>query len=979
MKFQTKNIFLASTLLVFSVTSCMSPSTNKQSLIPTQALPQSEVTGSQVQPDTAKAEAASTSQVVHRESQIEKTELKASEPSEEAELNQLLAEIEKEDNFSTSLFFQSRVFITRFRTQKTGSKHDVQIPKNGEFKVILREGSEFKYLDDDATDDNTIIIQMPKNNFKTYILLQSKKNSSLQVADDLYHVQDTLEGRLFDRWLSLGTRPIPVPSDWESPNGNDFVLRFNAKDVKGFYMGWFRTNDEVSSPPGIASIGPEGGLIELPGIGKVEFPAGALDNQTTIRMEELLNAPVDNLFVQDVEYEGGTAQSLREYISPVVRIYPEGLALKKRAAVTLKIDQERLGKNHPSMVDRFAQSGDTFLSVFDGENAENGVLSQDRDMHTPFYVEQLADYYLTIPAYIRPEDEFISESSIVNTLDSNFSISQVPAQTKRTVCNTARPYRWIYNTALLIKQPQLKAHIQATVKNIQTINSFYCSKMTYHPPLNATGYIPVGIGYALSKIDEYDTSKITYKPATGAITNFFTHKKTKENIRAIGFTDHRVATANSYYDQVPHELFHLFSGAGMSEAKVYDKIPYWYTEGIAQAVGSWLSIQKLGFSASSTTVTNLDGNQDVLNIGMTKRLKTKVIAADGTPRFETGYGNGSFFLSASHKNKKYGRDILFEWTNYLNSLGENNQLSSLLDSRELEDLLNSKLIQKDLQGNPLDLSKLFYMFTLDSLYRHNLFDTNPEPHKVKQVLVTNKQTLKFTNFDTSPVKINGSLSDGLLARYYEIEVDPSLIAGAQKAEISVYLDSTNLPQKDILGKLAQYITVAAVKGTSNNYTVVKTFKLIDQLTINGQQKRIKIINAHKINYDRLIVIVPNTTFGTNVQNIDFEIKAYRSPQLASVVNTETPGWIKFTGQGFSKDVVIHFAAFDRPYTTAFAEVQGEGDNQSFEVRIPDDAKDGALFVASRGISSNELSYQIDHCKKELFTTASISEQVKCLK
>ena len=59
MKFQIKNIFLASTLMVFSVTGCTTPSTTKQSLIPPQTLPQSKAAENQIQAKTVRTESNS--------------------------------------------------------------------------------------------------------------------------------------------------------------------------------------------------------------------------------------------------------------------------------------------------------------------------------------------------------------------------------------------------------------------------------------------------------------------------------------------------------------------------------------------------------------------------------------------------------------------------------------------------------------------------------------------------------------------------------------------------------------------------------------------------------------------------------------------------------------------------------------------------------------------------------------------------------
>ena len=80
------------------------------------------------------------------------------------------------------------------------------------------------------------------------------------------------------------------------------------------------------------------------------------------------------------------------------------------------------------------------------------------------------------------------------------------------------------------------------------------------------------------------------------------------------------------------------------------------------------------------------------------------------------------------------------------------------------------------------------------------------------------------------------------------------------------------------------------------------------------------------------------------------------------------------------EVTVYFKTFDpdKEYTSAYAKVQGEGNNQYFELKLPDDIKDGTLFATSQSSESNELAYTIDLCKGE-FSTASIKEHLKCLK
>ncbi|MGV3526593.1 MAG: hypothetical protein ACO1RX_20415 [Candidatus Sericytochromatia bacterium] len=318
--------------------------------------------------------------------------------------------------FLTPFSFEKNVHLVHFNSKKNHHKFDIAVPQTGDFQLKIVEGSSFKILDDDANDDNMAVIQMPSNTFKTYIYLQKQNNARLNIRDQLYYVNDTLQTNLSERWLSLGNRPVSIPQDWGSADGSNFVLRFNAESIKGFYMAWVKTSVQADAPVGISTIGPNGGTVALPGVGKVVIPAGALSENTPIRIKEVLDAPVENLFPASVEFEGGTANTLKEYISPVIEVSPAGLQLRKRAAVYLKINETRLGNNHPGMVERYILIKNAFGYVFDWkDDSQIGVLAEDRTLETPFYVEQLGVYYQAIDSFIRPEDSLMSISVVFDT------------------------------------------------------------------------------------------------------------------------------------------------------------------------------------------------------------------------------------------------------------------------------------------------------------------------------------------------------------------------------------------------------------------------------------------------------------------------------------------------------------------------------------------------------------------------------------
>jgi len=184
------------------------------------------------------------------------TELTAPPDAELSELEALLKaegiEIDAEDleGFQTQSLLNGNgpLHIAQFVTNwpRRPKNYQVKVPANGAFKLTLQAGPRFEVIDNDASDGSTTI-QLPAGTLRTWMHLDAKwkQNSSLRVEDTLYYVNDTLSSakkKWLDRnrWLKLGNRPLPVPSDWYSPDGNSFVLQMTAANASGFEMVWLK-------------------------------------------------------------------------------------------------------------------------------------------------------------------------------------------------------------------------------------------------------------------------------------------------------------------------------------------------------------------------------------------------------------------------------------------------------------------------------------------------------------------------------------------------------------------------------------------------------------------------------------------------------------------------------------------------------------------------------------------------------------------
>ena len=293
--------------------------------------------------------------------------LEAPEPSEVDEVNALLQAFQADNSdFSTTSEKGSEktpkatpspenrhdnhddnhaTFVLEFKSKEAKGKRQILMPETGEFKLVLEAGPRFEITDKDARDGETRV-KMPASTLKTWVHLEeAKDNSSLAVSDELYYVQDTLSkerkkhshDEKANQWFKLGLRPLPVPNDWYSPDGQTFVLRFKAQQVKACELLLQKQRGEAPFPPGIKQIGTAGGTVELPGVAKLELPAGALNQNTTVKITQITEAPSrgypgpnpeDPLACKGpFEFCEMGASVGYEFITPLIRIEPFNLDL----------------------------------------------------------------------------------------------------------------------------------------------------------------------------------------------------------------------------------------------------------------------------------------------------------------------------------------------------------------------------------------------------------------------------------------------------------------------------------------------------------------------------------------------------------------------------------------------------------------------------------------------------------------------------
>lgn len=290
---------------------------------------------------------------------VTKSPLVLSQTKESKLYQQTLSHI-RDDGISTEtpnvypLFFQTNM--------APKSKYHVQIPTTGEFKLVVKAGERFTLVDNNATD-GTASITLPQCTFNAALQIQGPKspNSKLDINDQLYHVKDTLNTSQRNKWMSIGLRPIPVPTNWHSEDGNDFVLRFKNQDIQSFNIIWKNEKKKAPFPPGINEIGPEGGVVELPGVCLIKFAAGDIKKPTVFSIKQKL------AFSSWSQIGGG---AIGNYVGPIVSVFPimeiENYKNPKEQYSTIQLNVDK------KTVESFPSRGASlvYFSVFNHEDKD---------------------------------------------------------------------------------------------------------------------------------------------------------------------------------------------------------------------------------------------------------------------------------------------------------------------------------------------------------------------------------------------------------------------------------------------------------------------------------------------------------------------------------------------------------------------------------------------------------------------------------
>ena len=275
---------------------------------------------------------------------------------------------------------------------------NIQIPSNRPFKIVFKGGGTGLSVVDNNALDGEATVQLPSGMLEGYIQARGKPNQSITYSDAIYHSEQVLSHSKKPQWYRIGKRPMPIPSDWHSEDGADYVLHFDNQGQENISFRWYPIgdNEEPDYPVGMKLIGPEGGVVELPGVGKLELPAGALTEKTLVRMSQVFE--VKEILVSD--FHSGEVRRGYDFISSVVKLEPFNLVLEKPAILLLQTNLERLGNNSPGVI-----SWNSSLNLDDWRHVNTRAGGLDKPQWTvsmPVEVDAFKYYTKFISSLIKP-------------------------------------------------------------------------------------------------------------------------------------------------------------------------------------------------------------------------------------------------------------------------------------------------------------------------------------------------------------------------------------------------------------------------------------------------------------------------------------------------------------------------------------------------------------------------------------------------
>jgi len=448
---------------------------------------------------------------------------------------------------------------------KVLAKGKILMPKQGQFNVNFSTGTAFQITDNDATD-GTAAVQMPQGQLDVFLRLKGQpseqgKQREITFEDVTAGINETLKRTKKDKseekFYGLGSRSFT--------SSTSFTWKLTNDKVKNMTTRWYTSDTPNPSPTPTAtptpppsnevtvSIGTNGGLVELPGVGSLTIPAGSLSQTTAITMRKVDAFP----------------EELKEVttVSPIVQLEPNGLTFNTPVTIKLETNTSLVGTNHPSLV-QFVSTSSTGVEILMKDTPINQSTLNDGALLSHFsFVTK------TIPAIVSDEqlDKYcLTQLSFVNHTALGLWDFD-PAQADIELDN-------LCNQLTAPNDGHFVIYYSSTLNppsNDKVIGAVLAAEKGYnHYETLAGGELPrkwhaAGVSDPKIPIFMVSPAKVIGSPSTAVGLTVFMISQTATP--PYNF----IATKNNYLhpvneDNIYHEVFHLFQLVNISSEKADD-------------------------------------------------------------------------------------------------------------------------------------------------------------------------------------------------------------------------------------------------------------------------------------------------------------------------------------------------------------------------------------------------------------------------
>ncbi len=550
------------------------------------------------------------------------------------------------------------------------------------------------------------------------------------------------------KWWNLGSRALPTPPSWNLQQ-NGYTLKLKNQGITDFTVRLVRRpGEQLAMPLGMKEVGPAGGTVELPGVARLEIPAGALSENKMVKLSQLLQVPSRKRLCVNPN-DPTRCNNGYVFATAIVKLEPLGLDLNQHAKL---------------YTDLFPQYANTRFPF------ESGTLTPENPLSWNFGYLGVREEITSLDQ-LKPNDFILVKTFAYIAKEESYPGWEPPqsAQPHFKIQAQEPSGRVIINKDFIIeaKTNNIEAGaLENAAGYLQVAYDHFTSEFVgLKPPFK---WWPEKAPAHLKKIPVHLHPQVYYdgRPANGTASDpVFCDAPTAQAKCEPKGTLIELSTCRPFCDfhsqdgadSTVHELFHAFQMAYASQkSELPGNDDNWFIEGSAALVGPWVVSQKastfqVAFDAKELPYQERVTSIDTLFVPFVTRKPTE------------SYQTASFW---GHLGLTHTLDIVFD---LLKEYGIN-QKQKIGKTPRINKALHT-IIQRKNSNNSLDLA--YKHFAQDALFKQNLQVFDSSDFRQAHVNLIQMPSISTQQTSTAPLLIDQSI-DSLATKYILLKPSPDL-------------------------------------------------------------------------------------------------------------------------------------------------------------------------------------------------------------